>query len=86
MYKKKNFTNPEERGLKIKKKMTQKSGKPVIAIGYFNSMSELKASLGVSNPEILKANKRKGTVKGFFIIKDEVSKALTKWNELKQYN
>ncbi len=86
MAQKKNFTNPEERGLKIKTTMKEKLGKPIIAIGYFNSMSELKESLGVSNPEILKANKRKGTVKGFFIIKDEVSKALTKWNELKQYN
>ena len=86
MYKKKNFTNPEERGLKIKKKMTQKSGKPIIAVGYFNSMSELKASLGVSNPEILKANQRKGTVRGFSIIREDIAKALTLITELKQYN
>ena len=83
---KKNFTNPEERGLKIKTTMKEKLGKPIIAIGYFNSMSELKEAIGASNPEILKANQRRGTVKGFFIIKEDVSKALTKWNELKQYN
>ncbi len=83
---KKNFTNPIERGLKIKEKMTKKLGKPIIAIGYFNSMSELKEAIGASNPEILKANQRKGTVRGFSIIKDDVSKALTLITELKQYN
>jgi hypothetical protein len=83
---KKNFSNPEERGLKIRTKMKEKLGKPIIAIGYFNSISELKQVIGASNPEILKANERKGTVKGFFIIKEDVSKALTKVTELKQYS
>jgi hypothetical protein len=83
--KKKNFANNTERGEKIKAKLKEKVGKPIIAFGYFNSMSELKEALGVSNTEINKANAREGAVRGFSIIKTDVSKALTKVVELKQY-
>ena len=82
--KKKNFTDNIKRGEKIKAKLKEKVGKPIIAFGYFNSMSELKESLGVENIEINKANARGGAVRGFSIIKTDIDKALTKVAELKQ--
>jgi hypothetical protein len=83
--KKKNFTNNLARGEKIKTKLKEKVGKPIIAYGYFNSMSELKESLGISNVEINKANARNGAVRGFKIIKQDVSNALTKLVDLNQF-
>ncbi len=81
----KKFIDPQSRGEKIKSKMKEKLGKPIIVYGYYNSMSELKEALGIANVEIIKANQRNGTVRGLKVIKFDVAEALTKLVELKPY-
>jgi hypothetical protein len=83
--KRKRFTDNLKRKDKIRTKLKEKVGKPIIAYAYFNSMSELKESLGVTNVEVNKANARGGAVKGFKIIKNDVPSALNKLVELNQY-
>jgi len=83
MEKKKQFADNKLRSAKIKDKMVEGYGKPVIVFAYFPTMAEAKKALNASNAMIYKAEKRSGVVRGFKVITGhDVSKGLTHFNNM----
>jgi hypothetical protein len=83
MEKKKQFADNKLRSAKIKDKMVEQYGKPVIVFAYFPTMAEAKKALNASNAMIYKAEKRSGVVRGFKVITGhDVSKGLTHFNNM----
>ena len=83
MERKKQFTDNKARTAKIKTKMVEGYGKPVILFAYFPTMAEAREALGATNAMIYKGEKRKGTVRGFRIITgNAVSSGLTHFNNM----
>ena len=83
MEKKKQFADNKLRSAKIKDKMVEGYGKPVIVFAYFPTMAEAKKALNASNAMIYKAEKRSGIVRGFKVITGhDVSKGLTYFNNM----
>jgi len=80
---KKQFADNKLRSAKIKNKMVEGYGKPVILFAYFPTMAEAKKALNATNAMIYKGEKRSGTVRGFRVITGhDVSKGLTHFNEM----
>jgi hypothetical protein len=83
MENKKQFADNKLRSAKIKEKMVEGYGKPVIVFAYFPTMAEAKKALNASNAMIYKAEKRSGIVRGFKVITGhDVSKGLTHFNHM----
>jgi len=71
MSRKNNIPKNAERVEKIKTKMREKFGQPIIFWGYYTSQSDACARLGVSPSELNKAVRRNGQVHGLKVIKGE---------------
>jgi hypothetical protein len=83
MENKKKFADNKLRSAKIKDKMVEGYGKPIIVFAYFNTMAEAKQALNATNAMIYKGAKRGGTARGFRIIAGhDVSKGLTHFNNM----
>jgi len=83
MENKKKFADNKLCSAKIKDKMVEGYGKPVIVFAYFPTMAEAKKALNATNAMIYKAEKRAGIVRGFKVITGhDVSKGLTHFNNM----
>lgn len=83
----KQFTDNEKRSSRIKSKMEELHGQPVIFYAYYATQADACKKLGCSPAEINNSIKRNGTFKGGYAIKgQQVSSALTlltKLNEIR---
>jgi len=81
---KKQFADNNKRISKIKAKM-EEHAKPIIVFAYFNTQAECRVALGTSNAEINKSIKRKGTTRGFRVIKGyNIDKAISLMMQLNE--